>query len=241
MIVYLFSGCTIEKRKYRSGYHIQWNNSKPVLKEKEIIGNHRQGEDAKIQSTKLSATTASLTDEIAVPLADNARVIKYYNSKKSTYHDNDLPEDCDVIILKNGDEIKAKVSEISGVEIKYTKCEETNGPTYTLKKSSVFMIKYPNGTKDLISQEVSVEAKNKSNEKEDNGIIGILSFVFMLMAVFLGGVTNGMAFLVLGPIAIIMAIVGLGSKRKLKGFALASLIVMASLLLLLLFFLLSYS
>lgn len=241
LIFYFFSGCTIEKRKYRPGYNIQWNNTKQNHNRKEVVRNNIPGEVLNIPATKLSITTASITDEIAVPLADNVRVIEYYINKKSTNHDNELPEDCDLIILKNGDEIKAKVSEISGVEIKYTKCEETNGPTYTLKKSSVFMVKYPNGTKDLISQEVSVEAKNKSNEKEDNGILGILSFVFMLMAVFLSVVTNGVAFLVLGPIAIVMAVVGLGRKRKFKGFALATLIGMSSLLLLLLLYALSYS
>ena len=57
----------------------------------------------------------------------------------------------DYIILKNGDEIKSKVLEISTSEIKYKKFENIDGPTIVILKSTVFMIKYKNGTKDIIN------------------------------------------------------------------------------------------
>jgi hypothetical protein len=48
----------------------------------------------------------------------------------------------DVITKKNGDEIKAKVVEIGTDEVKYKRFGNESGPSYTLPKSEIFMIKY---------------------------------------------------------------------------------------------------
>ena len=69
----------------------------------------------------------------------------------------------DVITLKNGDDINAKVLEIGDNEIKYKKFANLNGPTYAIKKSEIFMIKYENGTKDVftdLSKPVPVTTNN---------------------------------------------------------------------------------
>jgi hypothetical protein len=57
----------------------------------------------------------------------------------------------DIITLKSGDEIKAKVQEIGTDNVKYKKYENQNGPTYTMMKSDIFMIKYENGDKDVFT------------------------------------------------------------------------------------------
>jgi hypothetical protein len=57
----------------------------------------------------------------------------------------------DYIILRNGDEIKSKVLELGQSEIKYKKYDNIDGPSYVFAKSDVFMIKYENGTKDIIT------------------------------------------------------------------------------------------
>ncbi|MBY0427461.1 MAG: hypothetical protein K2Q22_17630 [Cytophagales bacterium] len=57
----------------------------------------------------------------------------------------------DIIIKKNGDEIKTRVEEISTNEIKYKKFDNLDGPSYSIAKSEVFIIKYSNGTKEVIS------------------------------------------------------------------------------------------
>ena len=58
----------------------------------------------------------------------------------------------DYIILKNGDEIKAKVLEINNTDIDYKKYSNINGPTYHLNKSEIFMIKYASGDKDVFNK-----------------------------------------------------------------------------------------
>ncbi|HRY31396.1 MAG TPA: hypothetical protein P5531_00315 [Bacteroidales bacterium] len=55
----------------------------------------------------------------------------------------------DIIILQNGDEINAKVTEIGIDEIRYKRASNPDGPTIVIAKSDVFMIKYKNGSKDV--------------------------------------------------------------------------------------------
>jgi len=54
----------------------------------------------------------------------------------------------DVITLKNGDEIRAKVQEIGICEVKYKKFDNQNGPLYIVMKSEIFRIRYANGSID---------------------------------------------------------------------------------------------
>ena len=56
----------------------------------------------------------------------------------------------DVIILKNGQEITAKVTEITLSEIKYKPLVHLDGPIRTLAKIDVFVILYENGTREII-------------------------------------------------------------------------------------------
>ena len=55
----------------------------------------------------------------------------------------------DIITKKNGDDIKAKVTEITDAQVKYKKWESLDGPVYNIPISDVFMVKYENGKKDF--------------------------------------------------------------------------------------------
>lgn len=78
----------------------------------------------------------------------------------------------DIIICRNGDEIESKILKISKSEIEYKKWSNQDGPTYTLEKSEVFMIKYPNGDKDLFKEtpakqdDANKETTAEGNEEE---------------------------------------------------------------------------
>ena len=57
----------------------------------------------------------------------------------------------DVITLKTSQDIFSKVIEVSKTEVKYKKFENIDGPTYTISKFDVIMIRYQNGTKDVFN------------------------------------------------------------------------------------------
>jgi len=65
----------------------------------------------------------------------------------------------DMIILRNGDEIKAKVLEIDDTDIKYKRASNPTGPTYKLLKSKIFFIRYESGDKDFFGEPDPVQHK----------------------------------------------------------------------------------
>lgn len=65
----------------------------------------------------------------------------------------------DVIIKTNGDEIKSKILEVGQNEIKYKNFDYLNGPSYTISKSEIFMIRYENGSKDVF-----IDSKSKKGD-----------------------------------------------------------------------------
>jgi hypothetical protein len=58
----------------------------------------------------------------------------------------------DVITKKAGEDIQAKISEITTTQIKYYRFDNLNGPIYSIDKSEVLMIRYENGTKDIFTE-----------------------------------------------------------------------------------------
>jgi hypothetical protein len=92
---------------------------------------------------------------------------------------------CDDIVFKNGEELFAKVLEISSSEIKYKKCDNPQGPTYSLEKEKVLMIKYKNGTKDIFNNIEEKISRKKSNDFQKDNSSGYKGF---LLAGFCAGV-----------------------------------------------------
>jgi hypothetical protein len=58
----------------------------------------------------------------------------------------------DVILKKDGDDLKSKILEVSTEYVKYKKLENLTGPDYVIAASDIFMIKYENGSKDVFEK-----------------------------------------------------------------------------------------
>ncbi len=67
----------------------------------------------------------------------------------------------DILVLKNGDEIKVKVSEVLPDMVKYKKWGNQAGPIYSEPKGNIFMIKYQNGSKDVFANQEVTNSNNK--------------------------------------------------------------------------------
>ncbi len=70
----------------------------------------------------------------------------------------------DNIVLKTGTEIKAKVLEVSGNQLKYRRQDNPNGPIYTTGTADVLIINYANGTKDVLG-------KTDTGQGSPNGVV----------------------------------------------------------------------
>jgi len=89
----------------------------------------------------------------------------------------------DVIILRNGDEIEAKVTEILNDNIKYKKATNLTGPTYTISKLKVFMIRYESGDKDVFDIDkadinVGDEPVASKSESDDLVFVSPSQFIY---------------------------------------------------------------
>lgn len=65
---------------------------------------------------------------------------------------NNLVFSQDIITKKTGEDIQSKILEISQSEVKYKLYSNLEGPTYTLLKSDILMVRYENGTKDIFNE-----------------------------------------------------------------------------------------
>ena len=57
----------------------------------------------------------------------------------------------DLLTKRNGDEIAVKVVEITPSEVKYRRADNPDGPLISVWRSDVFLIRYANGTKEVLN------------------------------------------------------------------------------------------
>ncbi len=69
----------------------------------------------------------------------------------------------DIIIFKNGDEIKSKILEVTIDQIKYKKWNNLEGPNYSSLKLEIFMIKFENGTKEVFNTNTNNSTSSSTN------------------------------------------------------------------------------
>lgn len=75
----------------------------------------------------------------------------------------------DILVLKSGDELKVKVTEVLPNVVKYKKWDNQDGPAYSEEKANIFMIKYKNGTKDVFANK---EEKNNNASNTIDKFLG---------------------------------------------------------------------
>ena len=217
VFVVLFTSCSIEKRVHLPGFYLSQNKSTQL---KETL-NKTQSNTTNLLSDKLNINKTDRIDENLLASASNELILppptlnKTQSQNKKTniqyVKNNQLDNECDIIFLKNGDEIKAKVLEIGVAEIKYVNCDNRSGPTFVILKKDVFMIKYPNGTKTVFNDEKAENKKQNSNsdpylqtiDSDDKSfVIAVVLWFFLgLLGVhrmYLGHIGIGILYLLTG-------------------------------------------
>ena len=199
--------CSVQKRKYQKGFYVS-NPKQQKHVQKNVSGKQKKEteNDNLISKTNTLQTYNSLDIDLSASLNNKTISLAKVHLPLLTNENDSL---CDILVLKNGDEVKAKVLEISPIEIKYKKCTMPEGPLYVVKKSDVFMIKYANGTKEVIKSEAAESNNTPTNNY--NGPLkmhsySILAFVFSI----LGFITYGL----LSILAIIFANMAIKKIRQ---------------------------
>lgn len=186
-IILLLNACSVERRRYMKGFYVD------RYFQKEIKNN-------------IDTLVTPYNKEPIASISNNDIVLSQIaNSSNNLFKD----EECDVITLKTGEEISCKVSDIGLSEIKYKKCDNLNGPSISIRKEDVFMVKYSNGTKDIISK---IEPKKEDQyvrskkdipiQKKTNGF-AVASYAIVLS----GAIITWFALFYIGIPAGILAII----------------------------------
>ncbi len=151
--IILLQSCSIEKRRYTTGYHLQWNNNKITIlpqKNDATIAQIKK-ENKEIKDTSLSNSNANI-NSLTASSEKKAILIISSDSIK-----------CDTIIMKDGTEVKAKVLEVTPTEVKYKFCNNISGPLYVAYRYNLSYIKYANGTMDSFMSEHPPLANQPTN------------------------------------------------------------------------------
>lgn len=198
LLCILFFACSVQKRRYQKGYYIGWKKHEAILTHNK--SNHSQPVLI-VNAEKLKlAQSSNLNAEPKAVYASNKLVSKPINKTKALRKQLQTNDSCDIIVFRNGDEVSAKVLEISPEAVKYKKCKSPEGPQYVAKKSDIRMIRFANGTEDKFENN-SYDPYSKYYEKRSNypretpqsaiasltlGITGFIFFLGSIPAIILG-------------------------------------------------------
>jgi hypothetical protein len=137
----LLSACSVKKRTYRKGYYVDWafksnkakeNSTQKIAKKNTVVQKKEELQIPAEATNEVASISNAVTNKIILP-------------KKLLV----LKDTCgDIINLRKGDIVKAKVLEINETQIKYKRCDNLDGPLMVINKNDVYSIKYTNGNTD---------------------------------------------------------------------------------------------
>ena len=129
--------------------------------------------------------------------------------------------DYDLIVLKNGDNIKANIKNIDKTsnKLSYLSIDNLSGPTIIINLSDVLLVKYANGSEEYFNINKTLNSSNNNNNNNNRGL-GMLGAGIGLTSV-------GIIFIPVGVLAIqnfggAVAMVTIGSASLLSGIILTS-------------------
>lgn len=172
LLLVLLNACTLKKRVYQRGYYADWSVSAKSKHSKTLVYTPEN------TVTQLGEAVAGNQSE-----HDSGKDVLFTEASRTGYTEIPVPQvsqdgDCgDVVTLRNGEVIKAKVLEVGEELIKYKRCDNLDGPVFSVSRVKVFSIRYANGSKDLFSKdepqkESGVEVKGdegKTTGEQTNG------------------------------------------------------------------------
>ncbi len=224
------------KRKYRKGWHLHINEKFRKSSTHNETGSFAEADDRSADVNKINSAANTSTEPnnetYSIPVENTKQISGVGLTKRETLELDAVNEnDCDEIIKRDGDIVIARIMEVGVTEIKFKKCDNPEGPTYSILKSEVFMIKYPNGTTDVFKEEA-----NRNNAQPHSGegsldylglsglILGLIGLVVFLFASWPLGAILGLFTLILGGISLTMEKNNPGRWTTKKSLGIASLI-----------------
>ncbi len=176
------TSCSIEKRHYRNGFNINWNTKQVATSS---------------VARQQSASSAN-RDTIAATIVAPKAVVE---NKKQTI----IKDSCDVIEMKNGNTVRAKVLEINSETVKYKNCGEMDGPDRVVEKDKIAGITYSSGKKENPKEFKTIKKEETVPQKNEPSVEKVVSDIKEKDAK-----KTAVTALVLGIIAVVILLAGTG-------------------------------
>src|SRR5687768_4901021 len=113
----LFS-CSVQKRKHQKGFYVNRIHQKNI--KKPVPDNHT--EVAKSLTDNIQRPIAVISGNSAEEASGN-HSLRTVIKKSSTLFLQTAEDSCDILLFKDGSEIRAKVDEVNQTEVKYHRCD----------------------------------------------------------------------------------------------------------------------
>jgi hypothetical protein len=204
LVSIILQSCAIEKRQHLSGYYIN-----------RMQAEHKKADAGLVKesNTILEKEISDITEELSASnLNEPIFLEKYVNvSAKEAFNQKRIQkQECDVILLTDGEEVKAKVMEITLTSILFKRCDNLKGPMMSIDLPFVFMITYANGTKELFKDNLLPKsaAPEKIQDRGKSNSLATISFLFTCLS---------LVFFPLSLIGLITGLIALSQFRKKPG------------------------
>ena len=189
ILFFALGSCTIERRHYLNGIYVDKRGKADIVSSDNDNGTaqlalknvEERREDAKLcvdagQEHKISSEVRSTPS-----CNPESKVLS--GKRTEAFIDKSSVQNCDVVILKSGDEVECKIVEVTQEEIKYRKCSSQDGPIFTINKSDALVIKYADGTKTVLSEDQGNDPIASTKGGKSQLVAFILCFFFGLLGV----------------------------------------------------------
>ena len=186
------------------GFHIDWNRktwntSNQFLRCKSLNSN-----SFITTNVLLKSDPGSLGDDREIIIGETLIIHPHETITISRQSHGDS---CDVIVLNDGSEIRAKSISIADQVVSFKYCDETDGSLYSKRQSEVFMIRHANGQATVMDEAPSraPSISKRNDTRTPIQTMSVLSFLFSVIGLWLapiGGVILTVAGLILGIISL---------------------------------------
>lgn len=206
LFVILTCSCTFQQRLYRPGFNVAWNGEKSITDEggigKNTVMYGAAGTKAHEPEKNGNApiVSESIGNDLLMTVAEGE---SHDNTIRFTAkHINNVCkvrcDSCDLIVLRDGNEINALVKELTPAEVKYKRCEMPGGPTITINRNDILFIRYADGTKEVFKQERQQKQERAHYYHKSIHPGGVLAMVAGLVGIIIFGIPMGITAIITG-------------------------------------------
>jgi hypothetical protein len=179
LVVLTSCSISMEKRKYRPGYHIEIVKNQPRTITKPVglpqtdLESTKHDREVQSESTSIEEEPKEIKSKGEIPVLFSKNEMTKREKKKRGM------DSCDVIFTVMGERIQARIIEITDDYVHYKRCDDPKGRLFSLKTKMIDNITLRNGELYIPPNRVIVD---KEHERKKSQTLFVMSIVSLVVA-----------------------------------------------------------